>query len=190
MRAEQVKAAVASYWRYVRQCPIVALEVNSQLGGWAGETADILVVNLSRHLIETEVKVSLADLKRDAKKRKHRQFCGTRSPTTYFYFAVPQEIANKAKPIVDELFPYAGILGCNGDQWSVRVYRSAKAMAFKKLDYTKMLRLVYSQSGTVCRFASRIDELTSIQRKLEDTIKHYRDMERLENNGVSTGGTR
>lgn len=26
MNSDQIKAVVASYWRYVRQCPVIALE--------------------------------------------------------------------------------------------------------------------------------------------------------------------
>ena len=53
-------------------------------------------------------------------------------------------------------------------------------MAFKKLDYAKMLRIVYSQSGTVCRFTRRIDELLREQGKLLKELKEYKDMARLD----------
>lgn len=181
MRAEEIKATMALYWRYVRQCPIVALEVDSQLEPWNGEPADLLVVNKSRRLIETEVKVSLADLKRETKKKKHHRFTTGHPCTAYFYFAVPQEIANKAKPIVDELFPYAGIFGCNGSNpWRVSVYRPAKVISWRKLDYAKMLRIVYGQSSTVARFATQIQELLTVQRNLLVELKTYKDMERLD----------
>lgn len=29
--SDQVKAIIASYWRYLRQCPVIALEVNANL---------------------------------------------------------------------------------------------------------------------------------------------------------------
>ena len=74
IRAEQIKAAVASYYRYERQCPVVAFETNSQLEGWAGELADVLVLDKNRQLIEIEVKLSISDLKRDVKKLKHQAF--------------------------------------------------------------------------------------------------------------------
>lgn len=43
-----------------------------------------------------------------------------------------------------------------------------------------MLRIVYNQSATVCRFANRIDELMAKERQLRGIIKNYKDMERLE----------
>lgn len=43
--ADSIKAVIASYWRYVRQCPVIALEVNSNLSSYSGEeTADVLAV--------------------------------------------------------------------------------------------------------------------------------------------------
>jgi hypothetical protein len=75
INSDQIKAIIASYWRYIRQCPVIALEVNSNLSSYSGEeTADVLAVDKLRYLIETEVKVSLADLRRDIEKEKQRDF--------------------------------------------------------------------------------------------------------------------
>lgn len=178
IRAEAIKAAVATYWRYQRQCPIVALEVDSQLKGWMGEPADILVVNDGRYLIEIEVKVNLTDLKHDAKKRKHQAFRNRTTATTHFYFAVPKDLANKAKDVCDELFPYAGIIGTDG-RYDVEIYRPAKALCFKKLDYSNIFRIIRGQSGTVCRLAGKVEELLATQKKLREQLQYYKDMERL-----------
>ena len=178
IRAEAIKAAVATYWRYQRQCPVVAMEVDSQLGRWQGEPADILVVNNDRQLMEIEVKVNLTDLKHDAKKKKHQSFLYRTTSTTYFYFAVPREIANKAKPICDDLFPYAGIIGTNGGN-DVEIYRPAKALCFKKLRYGDCVTIIRGQSGTVCRLASKVEEVLATERRLRGELQHYKDMERL-----------
>jgi hypothetical protein len=75
INSDQIKAIISSYWRYIRQCPVIALEVNSNLSSYSGEeTADVLAVDKLRYLIETEVKVSLADLRRDIEKEKQRDF--------------------------------------------------------------------------------------------------------------------
>ncbi len=184
MTADQVKAVVASYWRYVKQCPVIALEVNANLGPYSGEeTADVLAVNKNRFLIETEVKVTLADLRRDAKKRKHwdfREGLG-RCVARYFYFAVPRGIANDAKLVCDDAYPYAGVLGIDGlDEYGVLVYREAKPLAGKKLAYPQVLRIIFSQSSTVCRLAKKVGELTRTQKNLEAQLKEYEDMKKLE----------
>jgi len=180
---EQLKAVIASYWRYVRQCPVIALEVSHNLSAYAEERADVLAVDKNRFLIETEVKVTLADLKRDAMKSKHRAFRESlpRVVARHFYFAVPKDIANKARPICTDLYPYAGVLGTNGtDEYGVVIYRQAKFLSGKRLTYPQVLRIIFNQSGTVCRLAKKVEELTRVQRNLEAQLKEYRDMERLE----------
>ena len=182
--SDQIKAIIASYWRYVRQCPVIALEVNSNLGSYSGEEmADVLAVDKNRFLIEAEVKVNLADLKRDAKKKKHCNFQDNRQRCVarHFYFAVPKEIANTAKLICDDSYPYAGVLATNGlDEYGVEVYRKPRPLAGKRLTYSQALRLIFSQSGTVCRLARKVDELLRVQKNLETRLKEYRDMKRLE----------
>ena len=181
MTAEDIKAIVASYWRYVKQCPVVALEVNSNLSSWSGEKADVLAVNKNRFLIETEVKVTLADLRRDVKKSKHRHFRECRHVTKYFYFAVPKDIANAAKLICADIYPYAGILGIDGlDEFGVLVYRQAKPLAGEKLAYPQVLRIIFGQSSTVCRLAKKVGELTRVQKNLNAQLKEYKDIKKLE----------
>ena len=184
MTAEEIKAVVASYWRYVKQCPVVALEVDYNLETYSGgERADVLAVNKNRFLIETEVKVTLADLKRDAKKKKHRGFSSrfpVRGITKYFYFAVPQDIANDAKLICADTYPYAGVLALNSlNELLIMVYREAKPLTSKRLTYPQVLRIIFSQSSTVCRLATKVGELTRIQKSLNTQLKEYQDIEKL-----------
>ncbi len=180
--ADSIKAVIASYWRYVRQCPVIALEVNSALSSYSdGERADVLAVNKNRYLIETEVKITLADLRRDAEKVKHRDFRGFGCIARYFYFAVPRDIANDAKLICDRLYPYAGILGTNGlDEYGVEIYREAKPLGGKRLTYPQVLRIIFSQSSTVCRLAKKVEELLKVQKNQETQLKEYSDMKKLE----------
>ncbi len=183
VNSEQLKAIIASYWRYVRQCPVIALEVSSNLSSYSGdEMADVLAVDKNRYLIETEVKITLADLRRDAKKSKHRGFQdnGLRCVARYFYFAVPKEIANGTKLVCDDLYPYAGVLGTNGlDEYGVEVYRQAKFLPGKRLTYPQVLRIIFNQSSTVCRLAKKVEELIRVQKNLEGQLKEYRDLKRL-----------
>jgi len=188
MTADNIKAVIASYWRYIRQCPVIALEVSSNLSSYADEErADVLAVDKNRFLIETEVKVTLADLKRDVKKTKHRGFREglSRCVARHFYFAVPEDIANEACRICTDLYPYAGVLGTNGlDEYGVVIYRNPRPLAGERLTYPQVLRIVFNQSATVCRLAKKVDELTRVQRYLDTQIKEYRDRERLEAGGI------
>lgn len=164
--SESIKASVAAYYRYQRQFPLVALEANSRLEAFNdGGQADILAVDKSRLLIEIEVKLTLADLKRDRHKLKHRNYRDNlvHYPTRLFYFAVPRALANQAKLICDQLYPYAGILGCDGKgQFDVEVYREGKALFGQRLTFPQLLRMVREQSATVCRLAEAIARRDSV----------------------------
>ena len=160
---DKLKAVIASYWRYVRQCPMVALEANCQLEAFNdGGQADVLAINKDRLLIETEVKVSLDDFRRDRNKLKHRHLKenDSRWPTAYFYFAVPWEIANKVSMVCEQLYPYAGVLGTRGgDEYDVAVYRQPKVRIARKLSLLQVTRMAREQSATVCRLAKEVAEL-------------------------------
>lgn len=165
MTADEVKAVVLAYWRYSRQCPLVAIEGWCELSTY-GELADVLAVTKDRRLIETEVKVSLADLKSDIKKHKHEWFergtsCLNR--TNYFYFAVPIDIANQAKLIIDDMYPYAGLLGCKMYKSTAQItiadiYRKPQALSTAKLDIKSLISMVKTQSATICRLSKDLVE--------------------------------
>lgn len=160
MNSNEVKATILAYWRYSRQCPLVAIE------GWCeleiyGELADVLAVTKDRWLIETEIKVTLADLKSDIKKEKHKWFINGRSrlnKTHHFYFATPKDIANEAKLIINDLYPYAGLLACemykSTNQIRIAdIYRNPKPLSTQKLDIETIIKMVKAQSATICRLS-------------------------------------
>jgi hypothetical protein len=112
MKADDIKKLVMVYWRFEKGYPIVASEYNY------GDK-DIIAVSEGRMIVcETEVKVSIADLKRERYKTKHQKdafgepFYNTKF-VNYFYFAIPSRILEKARLICSQLFPYAGILVVN-----------------------------------------------------------------------------
>ena len=162
-----IKASVAAYWRYTRQCPLVALEANCQLESFSdGGQADVLVVTKERYLLEVEVKMTLDDFRRDREKLKHRSFRDglVSYPTRLFYFAVPKELANKVTLACDQLYPYAGVIGCDGTgQDNIDFYRQPKALWGKKLTFPQILHMVREQSATVCRLARDLAEAKSKQ---------------------------
>jgi len=165
--SDSIKASVAAYYRYQRQLPLVALEANSRLEAFNdGGQADVLAVGKSRLLIEVEVKLNLADLRRDKHKLKHRNYRDNlvNYPTHLFYFAVPKALANQAVLICEQLYPYAGVLGCDGQgQFDVVVYREGKALWGKCLTFPQLLRMVREQSATVCRLAEALAKFKSKQ---------------------------
>jgi hypothetical protein len=134
-----LKARIATYWRYDKQCTLVAIEASSRLAGYnAGGQSDVLCLDRLGTLIETEIKQSISDLRHDREKEKHYHFYleyfkdvsllpdvkGWRYhrrwlidrpqyhdyPISEFYFAVPEGLEKEAKKAMLELFPYAGLL--------------------------------------------------------------------------------
>ena len=174
MNSETIKACIAAYWRYQRQCPVVAFEAGSRLKWGLGEQADVLAVNKERYLIETEVKVSLSDLRKDKNKVRHRYFRdgGGPYPTAYFYFAVPKDIANQVKLLCDNLFTYAGVLGCppGTDELAVEVYRNPRRLNGGRLSLKQIVYMARSQTATLCRLAKKVEEQSKvIQRSQKDS---------------------
>lgn len=105
MTAKEIKVVLMCYWRVNRKCPIVATE-------YEYGSADVVAIDCTLDRYETEIKISIADLKRDIKKRKHRFYADGKGwhGAQRFYFAVPLEISDKAKEVVEEMYPYAGLI--------------------------------------------------------------------------------
>ncbi len=160
VKADSITASVAAYWRYIRQYPLVALEANCRLEAFSdGGQADILAVTKDRYLIEVEVKLNIADFRRDKQKMKHRSFRDNlvSYPTRLFYFAVPKELANKVKLLCDQLYPYAGVIGSNGlGEYEVEIYREPKVLWGTKLTFPQLLRMTREQSATICRLSKKM----------------------------------
>ncbi len=188
LSSDTIKAAVASYWRYTRQCPLVAFECSARLH-FGGELADVLVVTEDRLLSVVEVKISLSDFRRDRNKSCHRFFKDDRGfiPATHFYFAVPKELANNAAYLCDDLYPYAGVLGCNGiSQFDIEVHRKPRNLKGGILTAEQIKYIERSQSATLCRLATKVAEQEQIRKNLMAQLKEYKDMEILK--GGSSAG--
>jgi len=180
--SDAIKAAVASHFRYTRQCSLVAFECCARLFFGGGELVDVLVVTEGRLLTVVEVKISLGDFRGDKKKGYHRTFSNAPGviPVTHFYFAVPKELANKVAYLCNDLYPYAGVIGTNGlDQFDIEVHRKPRNLKGGILTAEQIKYIERSQSATICRLATKVAEQKQVRRNLEAQIKEYKDMERL-----------
>lgn len=173
-KADELKILVMSYWRFSRGCPIVASEYNY------GD-ADVLAVTSAGMRIETEVKISLTDLKRDGAKTKHfamqrelglvqdqpskYPFMRAATRSHYFYFAVPEKLKEKAEVIIAEKYPYAGLLVIKpidpevNPSYHPPVYSAKKARQFRskpKLTYDQTMDIVKGMSTTLCRLGMEL----------------------------------
>ncbi|MDD5510825.1 MAG: hypothetical protein PHI12_08445 [Dehalococcoidales bacterium] len=195
MNSDEIKANIAQYYRYNKQCPVIAFEASSRLG-YGDELADVLVITEERLLIEVEVKLSLADLKRDAEKMKHQSFRkmagleykkreehyfgNTRIiepgpyPTHFFYFAVPINLGNDAKLICDDIYPYAGIWATDGYLADLKSYRRPKPLSCEGISFKYILRMSYQQSGTLCRLARDLAQNQRTVAQQQEELKELR----------------
>lgn len=173
-KSDELKILVMGYWRFNRNCPIVASEYNY------GD-ADVLSVTQAGLVIETEIKVSLSDLKREVNKSKHlamqREFDLFQEHESdhpyirgaprrhYFYFAVPQELKKKAEVIIAQEYPYAGLLVVKpldpevNPCYSIPVYSARKAQQFKskpKLTYEQTMEVVKGMATTLCQLGIKL----------------------------------
>lgn len=180
--SQKLKHMAACWLRYNKQCPIVALEANCLLNAYTdGGLADLLAVSPGRHLLEVEVKISIADFRKDQEKEKHQSYRKlTRLnhtqirqqhfgrtlyveprdfPTHLFYFAVPYELGRQVAEECDQLYPYAGVLGFRKVKhyWepSVRNFRKARTLSKQKLSLLQLAHMAKEQSGTLCRLLGR-----------------------------------
>jgi hypothetical protein len=175
MNAHEIKAEVASYFRYKRQCSIVAFETPNNCKWYDGEPADVLAVDDRRMLYEIEVKISMADFRHDATKTKHRLFTNdpTFRPVNYFYFAVPTEIANQVEEECRILYPYAGVIRVHKISESTAgisgasVTKSPKMLNNNRLALKEIAWLVNAQSGTLCRLARENVKLKAVLKVME-----------------------
>jgi len=141
--------------------------------------SDVLAVTKGGMVIETEVKVTLQDLKRDKKKPKHSVMAApddkhgaiwpysgvTRLPRChYFYFAVPSEMETRALQILGQMYPYAGLLVVRPNdfyQWDnyhhivspVSVVRKAHRFTKPKLSEDETMDIIKGLSVTACQMA-------------------------------------
>jgi hypothetical protein len=157
MNALEMKAEQAAYWRFKRQMPVVAVEALSE---------DVIVITRGRKLYIIEIKVSISDLRRDIDKSKHaaiRDRVGLPlfdyQKSRYglvpnaFYFAVPFDIEDKAEKVIEELYPYAGLL-VSSDRFNVpghgtSVKKQAQDLKQEKLTLQKIAYYVKAQSASL-----------------------------------------
>lgn len=154
-RADELKILAMCYWRFVRGCPIVSIEHHY------GDS-DVLTVTEDGVVIETEVKVSIRDLKRDSAKSKHwaMERDSPFARTHYFFFAVPEDLKEKAQAVIVEKFGYAGLLvvkpieSSENPRYNVPVYVAKEAHQFglkPKLTHEQMMDVVKGMSTSLCR---------------------------------------
>ena len=158
-----MKTRLLLYFRDIKRFPIVATE-------W--KDMDVVVCDLKfKH--EIEVKISISDLKADFKKFKfmyfgeefyqeHRDFVPNN-----FYYAIPDELKEKAIPIIEENAPFAGIIvvkpleikGRNSDDF-VKIVKQPDWIHKKEIRPEGVKSLISRVCGEIIYFRKKALERT------------------------------
>ncbi len=172
--ADIIKLVTLAYWRYSRQHIMGAIEC----GG-----ADVKTIATSLLITESEVKVSIADMRREFKTKrcKHQNMFGegfSRRPNVnYFYFVVPERLKDKALGVVKELYPYAGLLVCRdnikniygyyGEPANIYSIKPARRMQRAKPELKEIIRMGYAASNTALRYGNKLVEGNEVESDIE-----------------------
>jgi len=168
VNAEELKLLVMCYWRFARQHYLVATEYDYG-------AADVISVSASGlEVCETEVKISVADLKKEKQKPKHIKgaFGDKYFRHRYiheFYFAMPSHMAelDQVRLICDGRFPYAGILAVEPYEEflkhpegiytapPVKCVKHAKPLQPQELTREELMRIAKGMSNSFCNLAFR-----------------------------------
>lgn len=117
-RSYEVELAVTSLFN-IRQNLIIP----NVSWGFAIHECDLLIVRSSGYVLEVEIKVSLADLKNDFK--KGHGHIDRQNRLKEFYYALPNILIEKGKPIIESHNKGAGIISCRYDsEYSWQPYRA------------------------------------------------------------------
>lgn len=172
MNSYEVKKAVVLDFRFKRMYPLVTLEFSwdtDHLDAYA--LADVAAVDDKGRFIEVEVKVSISDLRADLEK-KEKHLClrgsfdlkapilipgyreGAGAVPARLYYAVPHDIAQKARKFIADNFPYAGLIEVH-DAAHLGVLRPAPKIHDEILDPRTQQAMVRSLSARYAALYSK-----------------------------------
>lgn len=152
-----------AWLRYGKRLPLLCTEVGAF-------NADILALN-GDYSLEVEIKRSKADLLRDFTKPKHFLYnSGSTSAfvPNYFYYLVPQSLADKAKEIIKEKAPKAGLAVVSEDVAKKLGERIRVAIRPTKIHDSKpTMRLIQT---ALMRMSSELVGLHNLNHKAGESI--------------------
>ena len=153
-----IKACVAPWLRYNRQCLMVCFE--RDLGYFVSGQPDILAISKEHFVIEVEVKVSVSDFRKDKKKRKwEMEGGGFLRNVRQFYYAVPKNMVEKIK---DDIPRSCGLMAIDdfyhhrlNDNVAI-IKKAPTNRAAERVTLPTAIRMAKAQTGTLCYLAKKV----------------------------------
>jgi hypothetical protein len=130
-----------AHLRYKKQCEYVVSEYNK---------CDVIGIDKDT-IYELEVKTTIADLKNELKKPKHKIYDSKsrKFKPTYFYIVIPEELVEKAEVWIRENLPHAGLMSYKPSTFkrykintNIKVKKRAKKLNSKKFTDKQMAALI------------------------------------------------
>ena len=156
MNSFEMKTKLVSYLAYHRRYRPVVVE-------W--EDRDVACLDANRCVIEYEVKISLSDLRADAKKTyKHRCMQEPQNKidprtVTRFYYAVPKELEEMARAVIDERYPYAGLAVIGARYPFVTISKTGKTFHGVPVSDERYEKLVEHQTFEIARLMLKVSKM-------------------------------
>jgi hypothetical protein len=151
MNPYYIKTVLMEYWRFTRQL-LCANEV-----GYGRYIADIIVRRKDNYIHEIEIKCLKSDLcGLELKKQKHLDMTKNYYPH-YFSFAVPTELIEDAKKIIDKLNPKYGLIEITNDYCPITIRKSPQRL-HDNLDYIEKWnhRITYRLNSNLIGYMKKI----------------------------------
>lgn len=162
-----------NWLRYEQGCHLITFE-RTPLETEA--RPDVLGMTRNRQLIEIEIKVDLADLRRDSSKEHRRQAAydiQRRNPSTpnYVYYMVPEEMVGVA---LEELPAHYGVISPNHaikhghtGMPTIALHRFAVQLHARRLTMREVVSMAKCMSGAMCSLSV---ELSIVRLKHDSNI--------------------
>ena len=161
-----LKASVANYFRYQRQCPLICFE----RGLTTYSVPDVLIVTDKRMLIEVEIKVDWTDFLNDQNKRKwYLQEHWKQHVPYQFWYCVSPDLSERCRGWFEEnkskFIQLPGLMTvseCTKNNWNqnmpevVLVTTAQCNKVSTKLTLKQISILVKHQTGTLCALAAKL----------------------------------
>ena len=135
--SDKIKTSLLRYWR--TRSYIASMEVHSPYG----DIEDIVAFK-DNHVVVVEVKTSIADLKKDSKKRKHKKIArqNHRYMANHYYFCVPSELEEETLIVMKDRYPDFGLMVFDESEAIVEtVFFGRKKVPYKQVG-GKAIRVV------------------------------------------------
>lgn len=153
------RAAIAGWLRYERRCVMVCWE--REILGLDSRRPDMIGVTRDRHVVEVEIKRTMADFRANGKKKYHRWANRDEySPRQFYFFVLPEMV----EAATAELPSGAGLL----TTLPRKVYGVPRIMAVvsapvnkrsPRLDLRTMARMVEHQTAAVQKMAAALSKI-------------------------------